>query len=244
LIHNQAALDKHSDYQSTTLKATGFPDRDISQTATFPPVYFLDPDVLKVNTAELPCVYSLSIPGELQHWANSHTDRREIASIFFQSFHFQVPFIPKKLCYESYLNPLIPPKADVRLLFLCMKLLTAPLSGSNVRTREYLALKMAFLSAEIAGVLTLPLLQALILTASYELGHAIYPSAFLTIGTCARYATALGLDMSSIQSGGGAEIEDKRRAWWVIVILDRCVSLPHHLRSNSPVPILPHPLKY
>ena len=46
----------------------------------------------------------------------------------------------------------------------------------------------------------------MILTAIYEYAHAIYPAAYITIGTCARY----GLE--------------RRRFWWAIVILDRVVA--------------------
>lgn len=69
------------------------------------------------------------------------------------------------------------------------------------------------------------ILQSMILLAVYELGHGIYPAAYLNIGSCARYAVALGLDRDMLvwdhsDSGWGA-MEEKHRAWWAIVILER-----------------------
>lgn len=96
---------------------------------------------------------------------------------------------------------------------------------------EHLALKHAILEAENAGILTLPLLQAKILLTIYELGHAIYPAAYFSIASCARYGTALGVNKcleSNLLSNAPAfvlEAEEKKRAWWAILVLDRCVSL-------------------
>ncbi|KAF5013096.1 hypothetical protein F66182_15216, partial [Fusarium sp. NRRL 66182] len=68
-----------------------------------------------------------------------------------------------------------------------------------------------------------------ILIAIFEIGDAIYPAAYLTVGACARYGVALGLDKINQDRMGGdhnravswMEIEEKRRAWWGILILDR-----------------------
>jgi hypothetical protein len=109
-----------------------------------------------------------------------------------------------------------------------MRLVQTPPKGDNARTTEYLALKVAFLEAELAGIVTLQLLQAWTLISFYAMGHAIYPSAYLSIGTCARYATALGLHAhkSFDPHMPYMEIEEKRRTWWVIVILDRYMRSP------------------
>lgn len=117
-------------------------------------------------------------------------------------------------------------RVDVSLLFACMRLVQTTPPTTNARTAEYLSLKVALLEAELAGILTLRLLQSLILVAFYELGHAIYPSAYLSIGTCARFATALGLyAFDSFDSHiPYMEVEEKRRTWWAIVILDRYCS--------------------
>jgi hypothetical protein len=74
----------------------------------------------------------------------------------------------------------------------------------------------------MAGYLTIYTIQSAILTAMYEIGHAIFPCAFTTISTCARYATALGINEPlPIQGKGWIKQEERNRIWWAILILDR-----------------------
>lgn len=137
-------------------------------------------------------------------------------------------------------------RVDVSLLFACMRLVQTPPNGDNARTTEYLALKVALLEAELAGIVTLQLLQVWTLISFYEMGHAIYPSAYFSIGTCARYATALGLHAHDLfdHHMPYMEVEEKRRTWWVIVVLDRFVTIgcPERplatidLHCNDPLP--------
>jgi hypothetical protein len=117
-----------------------------------------------------------------------------------------------------------------RLLLCSMSLVAwSPISNDprqNPRTEKYLALKRAFLDAETTGHLSLPLLQGMILLSIYELGHAIYPAAYMSIGTCVRLGLALELekqrqlDLDST-SYDLEEQEERRRTWWAIFILDR-----------------------
>lgn len=81
---------------------------------------------------------------------------------------------------------------------------------------------------EIAGHLSIYTLQSAILTAMYEMGHAIFPGAFTTIATCARYATALGINEPlplPIQGKAWIEQEERNRIWWAILILDRSINI-------------------
>lgn len=190
--------------------------RSVVQKKSFPPVHFLDNHL---------CVISASVSPEIQRLTGTNLDRQEIASAFFRGFHHTIPFISKKSCYEIPMNPSMQSRADVSVLFACMRMVQKRPSGANARTPEYLALKRAFLQAELEGIVTLQLLQAWVLITFCEMGHAIYPSAYLSIGTCARYATALGLPAHESASSGirCEEIEEKRKTWWVIVILDRYV---------------------
>jgi hypothetical protein len=69
----------------------------------------------------------------------------------------------------------------------------------------------------------------MLLVAAYELGHGIYPAAYMTVGTCIRYGTALGLDRS-LEGGSGhpqndLEAEEQRRSWWTVLLLDKYLSL-------------------
>lgn len=158
-------------------------------------------------------------------------DPQAIATTFWDSVHWWMPIISKKRFYNHVMNPLIPKTAESPFLLSCMKLVLWHPGDEAQPHMEHLALKHAILEAENAGILTLPLLQAKILLTIYELGHAIYPAAYFSIASCARYGTALGVNEcleSNLLSNAPAfvlEAEEKKRAWWAILVLDRCVSL-------------------
>lgn len=85
---------------------------------------------------------------------------------------------------------------DLALLFLAMKLITTALppdASSPDQTRLYAASKRFLALLEAAGTMSILYLQAMILIALYEYGHAIYPAAWMSIGNCVRYAAMLGL---------------------------------------------------
>lgn len=102
-----------------------------------------------------------------------------------------------------------------------------PLSPRNPRIPLYYTVKHFNLEVESSSVFSILVLQAGVLIALYELGHAIYPAAFLTIGACARYAHALGINVSRGLNSRKVltlvEVEERRRVWWAIIILDRYV---------------------
>jgi hypothetical protein len=86
---------------------------------------------------------------------------------------------------------------------------------------------------ETAGILSTHVLQAGLLVALYEMGHAMYPAAYLTVGTCARYGLALGIyrncspksaaeeDLELRGQRSWNEVEENRRVWWAVLIFDR-----------------------
>ncbi|OBT38910.1 hypothetical protein VE00_10881 [Pseudogymnoascus sp. WSF 3629] len=105
----------------------------------------------------------------------------------------------------------------------------------NPRNSAYLFAKRYFLELEMLGMFTLQTLQAGILLCLYEIGHGLYPSAYLTVGTCARYGIGLGLDKEALlpfrSPNIWLEAEEKKRTWWAILILDRFVTLGYATRS-------------
>lgn len=145
------------------------------------------------------------------------------AEIYFKTIHFWMPIVSKNLFYQHLLNPLSQRRTELSLLIICMKLISShppPLSDSLYKTA-----KQFHLENISAGVLSTYVLQAGVLIALYELGHAIYPSAFLSVGACARFGIALGIDKTlahwDSSSSQWDELEEKRRVWWSILILDR-----------------------
>ncbi|KAJ6782300.1 hypothetical protein PWT90_00623 [Aphanocladium album] len=75
------------------------------------------------------------------------------------------------------------------------------------------------------------LLQSAILLAYYEISSAIYPAAFLTVGHCARLGQAMGIHgrrnapQMFESSVSWVEVEEMRRTWWAVFILDRFVNI-------------------
>lgn len=185
--------------------------------------------------------YSLPIPlyvseiiGNFEHW-------QAIASVYFSAIHSWMPIVSRKRFHEhlscASRGPL---RSDYALLILCMDLITWIPSDDdrNPRTPTYMAAKSFCLYLEIAGIVSIQVLQAEILIALFEFGHAIYPSAVVSIEACARYGRALGINWNAHCTTklpfAWVDVEEQNRVWWAIVMLDRSVlqryfSSPCHL---------------
>lgn len=188
-------------------------------------MYFLDPRVLQHSRIQAP-EHSIRISPHVSSLLGDAGDTLNLALYFFDTIHVWLPIISKKRFFElDNHQPSLRP--DLQFLLICMKLVTSvlPEHPSSPRTSLYYMAKQLHLEMEMAGILSIQVLQAGILISMYELGHAIYPSAFLSIGACARYAYALGMNkgaMSALsQPFTWVEWEERRRLWWAIVILDR-----------------------
>lgn len=193
---------------------------------SFPTVFFLDHDVFQHSLMEIPKP-TIAIPLYVSNLVGDYTKVRNVAMLYFKSVHSYMPIISRKVFYDRLLNPLLPPRADVVLLCLCMRLVTwsPSLDDSAPKTESYLSAKQYAIELELSGIFTIQTLQALVLISLYEFGHGIYPSAYITIKACAAYGTALGLDFRSTANSSvqisWIEIEERRRVWWGILILER-----------------------
>lgn len=168
------------------------------------------------------------IPEDITNMLGEWDDILSMTSQYFESVHVWMPIIGKSRLsrvlekMEQELRP------DHALLLLCMKLIQEVPIAQHVETSFiYMLAKQFSLRLEMAGCCSLSQLQANILIAVFELGHAILPSAYISIGNCAREATCLGIhDRSAPQllpkSRGWVEWEERQRVWWFILILDRC----------------------
>lgn len=195
-------------------------------------LYFIAPHIFQQAQLELPQIH-LSIPAKLSPFQNDSTRIRTIAYTFFDSIHWWMPIISKRGFFAHLLNPLSQRRSELSLLIICMQLYCEPDLSPGTGTLDvnafYHHAKRLHFEMEASGVLSLRVLQAGILIALYELGQAIYPAAYLTVGSCARYATAIGVDKlrddETSSSYGNtrtlSEVEERRRAWWTILFLDR-----------------------
>jgi hypothetical protein len=139
---------------------------------------------------------------------------------------FCMPFIPRQDLHAQLSKESSQLSSSEILLLACIKILCLPVEG-DARAQSnppYLAIKTAFVSAEVNGVLTVRLLQALVVLSIYEYCHGIYPSAYITLGTCTRYLAALGINRPSLPSEepiDWIDTETRRRLWWAIYTMER-----------------------
>ncbi|KIW19214.1 hypothetical protein PV08_03508 [Exophiala spinifera] len=228
-----------------------------SNAARFPAMFFLDAEVYESSgqsaVAQKPTV---PIPPEvLAMLGSSILDIQDIVGRYFENIHTWLPFISRKRMELTLTNPGLEMTFDLALLLLCMKLITlGPLpmgfggggDGVQQHTRGplYTLAKRTLYLAESHGLICLRTLQANILVAAYEIGHAIYPAAYLTTGHCARLGHALGLNdrrrapqIYKKKAGAWAEVEEMKRTWWATMLLDRYVNLGsygHPLATDDP----------
>lgn len=202
----------------------------VSSTSSFAvnaAISFLAPDLFREAGLEIPRL-DLGIPDEVSLHLGDSQQVLETATKFFQMTW--TPIVSRKRHLAAVLNPLSPSRRPTVLLHLCMKLCCLPVDDEN-RTSLYRLIKRFYSEVESTGDLCVQVLQAAILIAVFEIGDAIYPAAYLTVGGCARYGIAMGLDKINKYRLGGKhtravswmEIEEKRRVWWAVLTLDRSV---------------------
>ncbi|KAK0759191.1 hypothetical protein N5P37_008073 [Trichoderma harzianum] len=202
-----------------------------SATSSFIAESFLDPEVfskarLKVVNADV------EVTDDITELVGSVLDIQATSAKFFKSVHMWMPIISKPHFCANLLNRLTYKRAELFLLVLSMKLSYTRVKTWN--TPLYETVKLFQFKIEASGVLSTLVLQASILISLYELGHGIYPAAYLSVGSCARYATALGIEKSILSSsaaqGQWIEEEECRRMWWAILVLDRYLNLSNPKR--------------
>jgi hypothetical protein len=207
-----------------------------SQQSSFPAVFFLDAEIFHQCRLDLPRV-QISVPQYVRDLVGDTASIRTAAIKYFGNVHLYMPIVAKKVFFEHFLNPLYVPSADVLLLFLCIRLaIWEPTTDSSAsRTLLYSSSKRFYSEIEAAGFSSIQVLQAGVLISLYEVGHAIYPAAFRSIGACVTYARTFRIDEQEVARTDGKidwiESEERRRVWWAILILDRYVRHPHFKAS-------------
>jgi hypothetical protein len=207
------------------------PCENISQSsrASLSAIYFLDIAAfrrahLSLQQVELQCNKSIT------DIVGTALSLRTTADTFFKKVHLWMPIISKSRFYQHLLHPLSRQQRELSLLVLCMRLVSSSFSSSDDVT--YQTAKRLHLETTSVGILSVTVLQAGILLALYEVGHAIYPAAFLSVGACAQYGLAIDVDKAISQSDVSHlpwnEVEERRRVWWAVLVLDRSVGSRRH----------------
>ena len=194
--------------------------------ASFPKALILDVDIFRPLPRE-PAAHDTesSLCGTLEA---GFLDRTDIFEAYFSTAHHSFPILGRKRLADDLANSPTSYCPVVALLLLCMKLLTEPLQPHDPpETSTYHLAKQYIASMESSGFITLPLVQAIVLTAMYEIGHAIHPAAYISIGRAARLGQLLGLHDKehAVQMYKTPDTwmlcEEERRTWWSVIILDR-----------------------
>ncbi|KAL6900372.1 hypothetical protein GGI43DRAFT_383849 [Trichoderma evansii] len=187
---------------------------------------FLDPVVFSRAQLSVDNM-DVAVTDEISELVGGVLDIQAASDRFFKSVHMWMPIISKPRFSSTLLSRLTYKRAELYLLVLSMKLCST--RGPTLDTALYETVKLFHFKLQTSGVLSVLVLQASVLIALYELGHAIYPGAFLSVGSCARYAVALGVDKSILSSSTSKtqwiEEEECRRIWWAILVLDRYLNL-------------------
>ncbi|KAL5089157.1 hypothetical protein Trisim1_006010 [Trichoderma cf. simile WF8] len=197
----------------------------------FPALFFLD----FYTFTQRKDIISTPKPTLSENYYKQLGSREQLRSdidTYFASVHVFFPIVSKLRIYRVLNGDVNILDPDMVILSLAMKMHCQPRTEYDlVRTEMYALVKQGCLEAEQNNVFSVKLLQAFLLVALYEIGNAIYPATYLTIGHCARLGYAMGIhnrlnapQMFS-QPVSWAEAEERRRVWWAVILLDRFVNI-------------------
>jgi hypothetical protein len=214
-----------SDILASTPEAQALSFPGLALPSLLPISYFLDTAVncrqLDVHTLPF-----MTIPQEVLSQIGSPAATREIADSYFDTIHSWLPFIWKRKISQLTASAYMHPDPGMATLLIAMKMITSA-AGSPSGNRLYRIAKGYLTILEDCGFLTLGVLQAAVLITLYEIGHGVYPAAYISIGHCARLGHLMGLHGNSSisksfkQPTSWGETEEIRRTWFAVLILDR-----------------------
>ncbi|TVY88214.1 hypothetical protein LAWI1_G003897 [Lachnellula willkommii] len=201
----------------------------------FPPVFYLDWDVFRACQVEIPQA-GLGVPASIAGLIGGPARWEAISSQYFSTVHSWLPIVSKKRFQEIALASSAGQiRSDYALLILGMDVVMSTSDEHNPRTPAYLAFKQLYLKLEIQGIASIQILQAGILIALFELGHAIFPSAAVSVEACVRYGLELGINWGAKfpekKPFSWVDIEEQNRVWWAVVILDRFIKIGYQRRQ-------------
>jgi hypothetical protein len=141
-----------------------------------------------------------------------------------------MPIISRTRFEDRIANFFVAPTSDFSVLLLAMELIAQHPSHTAGTGRDnlYVVTKTIFSQAQVFSPSSLYLVQAGVIIAHYEHAHGLLDAAYITIGTAARMACAMGLheQKSSMEDHGTTlwmEQEEAICTWWGLVICDRYI---------------------
>lgn len=201
-------------------------NRNGNQAAQFPDAFFLDAELFKSVPHS---AFQISTPVPSQVLQLIGEDTNAVHEYYFASVDTWFPFISRKRLDQEMQASLIHDTPGLALLLLCMKLVgIAPLfDSSGAESVVYRTARSYLNSLEELSPMSLHVFQSFVLMALYEIGHGIFPTAYLTVGRAAR----LGLLRGVHDRKHSTQVfqtpptwtywEEERRTWWAASILER-----------------------
>lgn len=197
-----------------------------------PAAFFLDATAFTLGKYQVRR-YNLQLPQIFEVVCPTSTIIRNIVKNYYMMYDSWLPIISRESLLQGLNVPVEDTNVDAALLYLCMRLIAErlPEALQNPQTSFYLSVKEFFFLVESAGLLTIQLLQGGLLLAVYELGHAIFPAAYLTIGRCTKIGQAMNIHNTAgtpqmiLSPATWSEVEERQRVWWATIVLDRYVAI-------------------
>lgn len=165
-------------------------------------------------------------------------------ALYFRTVHTWFPIV-SETCYNIRLSSVRVQTAtspsDLSLLTLCMALVCKePVEGElPLSTRSlYASLKSFVALLGAMGTNSLEMLQGRLLLTIFEIGHAMYPAAYISTAANVRAAISLGInapceDLRKVFRDR-QKAEEAQQTWRGITITDRSDLAPRmHIRSYS-----------
>ncbi|KAF2167615.1 hypothetical protein M409DRAFT_54199 [Zasmidium cellare ATCC 36951] len=198
-------------------------------------ISFLDEDAFRRSLLPLSNIPpDHEIPEYVRVLVNGHEAMRTIAKAFFDHTSSWLPILSQARFFDSALTVFRQPSIETYFVCLCMSLHTEPLDDdTNARdTTRYRAVWKLFDELQMVpahSAMALSVIQGRILMLAYEIGHGIFPNAFMGISSCVQLATVRGLkfdDLGLLEDqqqtlNMSFAREEEKRSWWAIYVLER-----------------------
>ncbi|CCT68066.1 related to Zn(II)Cys6 transcriptional activator [Fusarium fujikuroi IMI 58289] len=184
------------------------------------------------------------MPAEIEVQLGGRQQMQDTTKEFLLLTRSWMPIINGKRHLAAVLNPLAPLPRPAALLALCMKLCCLSVDETKEKRVLYDLVKKFYAEVEVQEDSCVQVMQAAVFIAVFEMGDAIFPAAYLTVGALARYGMAMGMykinqdalgkNCGTVAIGASwADIEEMRRVWWGTLILDRLVNMSQPSRGLS-----------
>ncbi|KAK7408030.1 hypothetical protein QQX98_009803 [Neonectria punicea] len=223
---------RHSDEDQSASSTASVVSSSSETVNPFPDAFFIDTELFQSVTHSALRRSTYPVPAHVSQVLGA--DASAACELYFSTVDTWFPFISKKSLNQSIQANNPAEASGLALLLLCMKLvsdITLLQNTSAVDAGPYRTAKSYASLMEDVSPASLQVFQSLVLIALYEMGHGIFPAAYLTVGRAARLGILRGIHdrKTSTQLFQTPPTwtywEEERRTWWAASILERCINL-------------------